>query len=324
MLHFLTMRAGFFIGFFVVFLTMTSSLLAVKTAVVSIGPLKDVVQAIAKDDLRILVLAESGRDPYTYKLNLQDEILLSKADYYIHFGNFDFEKEDLTDLKEVNFDLQIIDLSQVTNRFSYEHTTEWFDPRLFDYDARRQVKHVIKAEDEDRYSEWAGTEDPFVWLSLARMSDIAYYLGEYLASNDYKDYKSNYIVNRDDYISKLNKLHEDLLALTDNLFFVSLLSFRPSLGYFSRDYGLNNLYAITGDRPLTQEPIKRLISLSRDRNVEAVILEPFESRLLAQSVSKALDVPLIEFNPYRRDYLGNMTEFKLALTRSLNLTTGEN
>ncbi|MDI3503033.1 MAG: zinc transport system substrate-binding protein [Archaeoglobi archaeon] len=61
--------------------------------VVSIPPLKEVVEELSGDDVRAVVLLPENADAHTYEPDFSKMMALSKAKLYIHFGALEFEKE---------------------------------------------------------------------------------------------------------------------------------------------------------------------------------------------------------------------------------------
>lgn len=257
-----------------------------QTIVVSIPMQQEFVQKIAGNQYKVLSLIQSGINPHDFEPKFSDIASLNSALAYFSIG-IEFEKIWLPRFKAQNKTMDIYDNSLGIAKINFVHS-------------------------HDKHEEYSHNEgDTHIWLSTQNAKQIA--------SNIYKalqalDPKTDYTKNYQALITEINQtdmqLKQILSALEKHRKFVV---FHPMLGYFARDYHLEEIaIEIEGKSPKMQEMIK-VIQTIKENKLKIIFAQPEFSTKAAEFIAKESGARLGFFSPLQTPWSENLLEFARTL-----------
>ena len=157
-----------------------------------------------------------------------------------------------------------------------------------------------------------GAGDPHLWMDPRQMIAFSRQVAAALSSLQ-PDATSGFEARAEALVAELEgldrRLRERLAPFKGRSFFIN----HASLGHFAGRYGLEqrSIEAV-GGTPSSRR-MGGLLGEARDAGIRAILAQVQFSRSGADVLARALDVPVLEVDPLRRDYPENLA----AVTRSL-------
>ncbi|MEG1580286.1 MAG: zinc ABC transporter substrate-binding protein [Bacteroidaceae bacterium] len=240
---------------------------AQRTIVVSIEPMRFFVEQIAGDKFHVETLVPEGSSPETYEPTPRQLIDLSESKAYLRVGNLGFERTWLEKLKENAPHLQTFNASQGIQLLRNEHGHS----------------------DED-------DTDPHTWTSAKNAKVIAQNIYHALcfvdsASTDYYTARLNSLLHR------ISKTDSTLHHLLSNLEARSFMIYHPSLSYFSRDYGLQQLCIEEGGKEPTPMQLRQLVRKCQSEKIAVIFVQREFTDSNAKLIASETGAKIIEINP---------------------------
>jgi len=263
--------------------------------VVSFAPLYSFVASVAGDDAVVKnVMTTTG--PHDFNPTDQDARLLQKADLFFING-LDLDNAKAKTMKQgvENARLQIVDLgSKLDKSLLMEGVCQ----------------HMHKPGEAHQHG-----DDPHVWLSPSRAIKMVEAIREALKEAD-PSHAANYDRRAAEYITKLEKLQAEGLALLKDKKDRKLVTFHESMNYFADDYKLS-VFDVVQQKPGTEpgtEDIQKLLRRCANADVSVIAVEPQYSRnesaktLLDELKHKGVkDARFVSFDPLETVTPGDLT-----------------
>ncbi|MHB8779995.1 MAG: metal ABC transporter substrate-binding protein [Candidatus Geothermincolia bacterium] len=236
--------------------------------VATIYPMADFARAVGGDRVEVTQLLPSGASPHTFEPSPSRVKDISAADVFVQNG--------------LNLD-------------------SWAESFLRSA-GKPGVVNVVAASRIPREELLAGEEgedaNPHVWLDprLAIMQVEAVRDG--LISAD-AEHEAEYRERAQDYISRLERLEEEIAAELAQLSSRDMVTFHASLSYYIRRFGLNEAAVIEefpGKEP-TPQYISEVVDTIRSTGVRAVFAEPQFSPKAAEVVAEESGVGVYTIDP---------------------------
>ncbi len=254
--------------------------------VVSIPMQQEFVQKIAGNQYEVLSLIQSGINPHDFEPKFSDIASLNSALAYFGIG-IEFENIWLPRFKAQNKTMEIYDNSLGIPKIHSSHS------------------HTKNDKDFDAEG------DTHIWLSTQNAKQIA--------SNIYKalqtlDPKADYAKGYQDLITEINQtdtqLKQILSSLEEHQKFVV---FHPMLGYFARDYHLEEIaIEIEGKSPKIQEMVSVIETIKKNK-LKIIFAQPEFSTKAAEFIAKESGAQLGFFSPLQIPWSENLLEFSKTL-----------
>jgi zinc transport system substrate-binding protein len=266
---------------YLILIVLAFNLLISKNIVaVSIPPQKYILEELAKDLVKPLVVVKPGNSPHTYEPKASEMVALSKAKLYLAIG-VEFENVWLKRFKEQNRDLKIV------------HTDS----------------NITKISMSNKKS---SKKDPHIWLNINNLKIIAKNTANALISIDNKN-REFYTNNLKKFLEKLNTTDKEIKDILKDLKVNKFLIFHPSWGYFAKEYNLEQIpIEIEGKEPSPKELVN-VLKLAKKYNIKAIFTQPEFSQKQANLIAKELNIKVIKVTPLKENVLNNMLEFAKAL-----------
>lgn len=258
---------------FVVFMLMSTLLIAKIDIATSIAPQKALIDTIGGDKVNVIAMIPAGASPHSYEPKPSQMLAISKTKIYFTVG-VEFEEAWINRFKSQNKKMIVINSVSGIKKI-------------------KMVAHHDDDEHEHEDHEENGL-DPHVWTSPKNLIVMATNIKNNLVKIDAKNklyYNANYIklVNS---IKSTDLQIKNILKNTpkDSKFMV----FHPSWGYFANDYGLVQMpIEIEGKEPKPKDLIT-LISQAKQEKIKAIFVAPEFSAKSASYISKTLHIPVVK------------------------------
>lgn len=257
-----------------------------ESITVSIEPERQLLEYLAGDRYEIVTMLSRGSDPETFdpSMSLRRKADGSKA--YFAIGAFPFEDNIHESLPG---DVAYFDVSE-----GVEH--------LYGTHGHSHGKHSHTHEEAD----------PHIWTSVANMKIIAANMTLALCGLDTS--------NCEVYKGRLEALENRLDSIDSYIRSVvpkgsSFAVWHPSLSYFARDYGLNQIAVGHESKEMPAARLKAVIDSARSRNVKILFFQKEYDIRQTQSLNGAIGSRLVEIDPLAYDWDTELTRIADELAR---------
>lgn len=187
---------------------------------VSIEPQRYILEQITGDRVQVRSLLTEGANPETYDPSVTHMHNLGNSLGYLRMGNIGFEVALIDKIREANPDLKIFDTSAGVVPITGTHS------------------HGDGHEHE--------TVDPHTWTSVKNVKVIASNMLEAMEIIDPSN-SSYYRRNYETFATRLDSIDSLITVRLAPVKGASFMVWHPSLSYFARDYGLNQIVVGNAD-----------------------------------------------------------------------------
>lgn len=240
-------------------------------AVVSILPQKSVVEAIAGEHFEVMVLVPEEGNHETYEPEARQLVNLSRALIYFENGLLGFEKSWLPGIAQSNPDMKIITLSEGIQLIQ---------------------GHEIPHGDHTH----EGGIDPHFWLSVSAVRTQAGHVATALKQLD-PEHAPDYEKNYHQYMTHLDSLDQELQKILQGVSGSSFMILHPSLGYFARDYNLEQIAIEYEGKEPGLAYLRSLVDVAREKNIRTLFVSSQFSSKSAEVIARQINAELKPFNP---------------------------
>lgn len=271
---------------------------------VSIPMQKEFVEKIAKGEYEVIALVKPGVNPHDFEPKFSDVKSVNQAKAYFSIG-IEFEEQWLKRFANQNKAMKIYPSNVGVEVINFGNMEE--------HDGHGHDGHDDHNEEEASHHSHESHEngDTHIWLSLSNAKIIARNIYEGLkAINPKGKYESNYqALIRD--IENLDKqLKEALRGLPKNQKFVV---FHPMLGYFARDYGLEEVSIEVEGKTPTIKDMMEVVEVIKKENLKIIFAQPEFSTKAAEFIAKESGAKLGYFSPLETPWGKNLLDFAKKL-----------
>lgn len=270
----------------ILFLLTLQSLVAKPILAVSIPMQEEFIQKIAGMEYEIISLVEKGVNPHDFEPKFSSIKKVNEAIAYFSIG-IEFEDSWLKRFKQQNPQMQIFSSNAGIDFINFAQNTH---------------HHENHGHDNG---------DKHIWLSTSNARQIATNLYKALSTlNPQKDYSKAYEalmieINNTDKIIK-----ENLKNLPKGQKFVV---FHPMLGYFAKDYNLEEIsIEVEGKSPKMKEMMK-VINTIKKENLKIIFAQPEFSTKAAEFIAQESGAKLGYFSPLQTPWAENLIDFSKTL-----------
>ena len=261
-----------------------------KVLTVTILPQKYVVSQIAGDKFTVNVLIPEEGNHETYEPTAQQMVETSKSVVYFKVGHLSVEESWLNKLAESNPEMKIY------------NTAEGFE--LIEGAPHVHGDHVH-----------AGGIDPHTWLSVTGVRAQAGVVLKALQEIDPENsayFQSNYT----GFIASLDTLDSRIRELISSSGVTSFMIYHPSLGYFARDYQLEQIAIEQDGKEPSTAAMKELTDLASEKKISTIFISSQFSKQSALTIADQINAKVVEFNPSSADWSNNMLQIAQKLADS--------
>ncbi len=249
---------------------------------VSIIPQKTFVEKIAGDDFDIQVLVPHGASPESYTLVPSQLKQISHSGAWFRLGYIGFELSLFDKVKEINRNMQIVDLSEGLDLIRGE-----------------EIHHGDHTH--------PGGVDPHFWVSPKRVKQMAEKMAEALGKiqpERNKIYQENYRK----FAGEIDRLDAEISNALRDYQGKAFVTFHPSLTYFAHDYGLVQYTLESGGKEPTSQHMAKVIDLAREQNIKVIYIQSEFDNENARVFAEEIKGKIIEVKPLSPDWAKNLLE----------------
>lgn len=255
---------------------------------VSILPQKYFIEQLAGDKVEVNVLVPPGASPETYEPSVSQLSQLDRSSIYMKIGYLGFELGWMEKILSVNPELEIINLSEGVEL-------------IFGREAHEEDEHQGNRHTHEGI-------DPHIWMSARNARIMAGNMAEALKSLLPDD--SIQIARRhSDLLGRIDSLDRKIGNLLAEAKGKSFMIYHPSLSYFARDYGLEQLALEWEGKTPSPSHMKKLSDLGRKHQITTILIQhEFDSKnagILASEIGASI-VPINPLDEYWPEQMLNI------------------
>lgn len=262
-----------------------------KIVTVSIDPQKYLLEQITGDRVEVRCLLSGSANPETYDPTVTHLMNLRKSLGYLRMGNIGFEAALLDKIRQANPELPIYNTSAgvelITGTHSHSH-------------------------DGVTHSE----ADPHTWSSVKNAKIIVKNMLDAMIEID-PDNKAYYLKNYNRYAAHLDSLDNAITAKLAPVTGSAFMVWHPSLSYFARDYGLEQIVVGNAEhKDISANQLKKTIDHAREHGADVFFTQKdFDSRQV-NAVNDEIGAWEVSINPMAYDWESEITSIANALTNN--------
>lgn len=265
--------------------------------VVSIEPLKYLIDNIVGDDFEVTVLVPSGASPETYEPVPAQIRAVEEANLLFFTGLIDFERELIERISA--------EANQRSNR------------RFVDLGAGVELidnQHVHEHENEKEHAGYGHPgADPHVWMSpraLAQMAETAY-----LRIHELYPDSVSYSTNYERLAERLRELDREVGERLADRNGRAFMIFHPGLTYFARDYKLRQIAIEYDAKEPSVKQLQEILDIARRENITQIFYQREFPRTIVEVAAAEIGAELVEIDILGYDVEGNIQTITELLTK---------
>lgn len=292
---------SFLVAFAAVFVMFTSCKSGEKderpVLVVSIEPQRHMLEQLVGDNFRVVTMMPDGNNPETYEPTPSKRLALEDAKAYFTTGNLVFEDNLLLATKDTS---RFVDTSEGLELIYGTHSHVGEHSGFLPGDHGEEDKHHLA--------------DPHTWSSVKNARHMAQVMTSTLLrldpdnSEEYRERLDKY----DEHLDSLDSVFTKKLANIENRIF---LVWHPSLSYFARDYGLNQIAVGSEMKEASAEHLGKLLEIAKINNVTTFIYQRELDSRHVDLISTSLDAQVVPFNGLGYDWESELSKIVDGLSK---------
>ncbi|MDR1782914.1 MAG: zinc ABC transporter substrate-binding protein [Dysgonamonadaceae bacterium] len=236
---------------------------------VTIEPQRYFIEQLVDTLFRVETMTPPGASPETYDPLPEKMSALAKAKAYFSVGHLGFEEAWLDKLQKNYPQILFFETGEGITPIATEH---------------RHGNHIHTGI------------DPHIWTSPLQALKMADNMRKALISIDSINaevYNNNFLTLRKKILSLNKQIREILGSVSRKAFII----YHPALGYFARDYGLEQLAMENDGKEPSPMQLKMLLKTASEKHITTVFIQQEFDRKNAESIAKSAGCKLVEINP---------------------------
>lgn len=260
------------------------------TITVSLEPQKYFLDKIVGDKMRVECLLKNGANPENYEPAMNDLIVLQRSVAFIKMGNVGFEQVLVDKLAQNNKSLPVYDSSHGIDFIMGTH------------DCCEHHNHNHEhAEECGEGHHHASSADPHTWTSVKNAKIIARNMLDVVLEIDSVNadyYNENYIR----LAASLDSLDNYALSMLASHNGDAFLVWHPSLSYFARDYGLEQITIGQIGKELSAKQLQEQIDDARSHDARVFFFQKEFDSQQASVLNSQIGAEMITINPLNYEW----------------------
>lgn len=267
--------------------------------IVTISPLKYIVEQITGEDFQVEVLVPPGASPETFEPTPRQFIAMNEAQLLFSTGLIDFEgmltskvsdKSRLVNLSEG------IDLMEGSCSHNHAHHTAHHDSHACDGTSCEHTHHHHGI-------------DPHIWTSPQEVKIMA--RNAYNAIRAQYPDSTKYTEAFDRLIVRLDSLDNACRQMCEASAAKAFVIYHPAMTYFARAYGIEQIAVENDGKEPSVRHISSIIEQAKAKGVTTLLYQAQYPRSTIEIIAKDMGVGCTEINPLEE----NLVENIIAITR---------
>lgn len=251
-----------------------------KIITVSILPQKTILEHIAGDKFQVNVLIPEEGNHETYEPTARQMAETGKSIAYFKLGHLDFELNWLDKLVQNYPDMKVVNTA-----------------KRLDLIVGEEIVHGDHVH--------AGGVDPHIWLSVSTVRVQAENMTKGLIELDPEN-TSFFEANLTRFAASLDSLDQQIREILATSETRSFMIYHPSLGYFARDYDLEQIAIEQEGKEPSPAYMKQLIDIAAEKNIGTIFVSSQFNKQSALTIAGQINAKVEEFNPISPDWHNNM------------------
>lgn len=262
-----------------------------KIVTVSIEPQKYLLEQITGDRVEVRCLLSNSANPETYDPTVTHLMNLQKSLGFLRMGNIGFEAALLDKIHQANPELPIFNTSSGVNLITGTHGH-----------SHDGVMHT--------------ETDPHTWSSVKNAKIIVKNMLDAMVEID-PDNKAYYHKNYNRYIAHLDSLDSAITARLAPVTGSAFMVWHPSLSYFARDYGLQQVVIGNAEhKDVSPAQLKESIDHAKEHGADVFFTQKdFDSRQVS-AINDQIGAREVSINPMAYDWEAEITSIANALANN--------
>lgn len=258
---------------------------------VTIEPQRYFVEKIAGDLFQVYCVTPAGQSPETYDPTPQQMVQISRSQAYFRIGEIGFEQAWMKNLQSQNPDMRVFDLSE--------------------------GMELIKNQEEEHEGEEAhhhhhGSVDPHIWTSISGAKVIAQNTCQALVKLDPEN-QETYQAGYQRLIGEIDSTAVEMKRLLQPLAGSAFIIYHPTLTYFAREFGLQQLCIELDGKEPSPAQLKRLIETAAQSKAKVVFVQQEFDQKNAELIAKETGCRLVTINPLSYNWHDEMIRLATIL-----------
>ena len=257
---------------------------------VSILPQKYFVDQISGGDIEVNVLVPPGSSPHEYSILPSQMKALAKSKVWLQVGLLPFEMVWKDKIADLNKNLVLVNCS------------EGIEPIAGGDD---------HCEDHSGHEHHDGF-DPHIWLGPADAKILAKNTLIVLKSS-FPEKSELFQTNFDRFILKIDslsgKIENELSAMPNR----SFLIFHPTLGYFARQFNLEQIPLELDGKEPSPKHMKNIVDIARQKNIRTILIQKEFDTENALQLSREIDGKVVVIDPLDYDWEKQILEISRSI-----------
>lgn len=253
--------------------------------VVTIAPLKYIVEQITGDDFTVSVLVPQGASPETFEPTPKQVADLNHSQLILSTGLIEFEKSLLHRLGNTD---KVINLSK---------NIELIKGSCSHHGSHHDHHHGV---------------DPHIWTSPRELKIMA--ANAHKAIMELYPDSTKYTTAYNLLISKLDKLDEWCEQQIKESNTRALIVYHPALTYYTRAYGIEQIAIEQDGKEPSAKHLSHLIDEARNRNVHCILYQAEYPKSVVEVISKDTKIEAEIFYPLSEDVEATIKHVTNAIT----------
>jgi len=258
---------------------------------ISIPPQAYFVQRIAGEFVTVQSIIPANMDPHIFEPSQRQLMELSDSDMYIKIGHpaFAFEESIIEAVARIEANMKIIDMSKQIELLE-SHVSE----------------HTHHHEHDT---------DPHIWVSPENIRIIIATLYESL-SELLPDNKERIQQNYIEFDMELVELQKEINTKLSELDSRKFLIYHPFLGYFAKEFSLQQIAIEMEGKEPTMRHIRDTIEIAKEHEIKVIFVQEGFSDKSARMIADEIGAVIVSLNPMEYDALSNLRNITRALAQN--------
>lgn len=244
---------------------------------VSIEPLRQITETLVGDEYVVETILDKGANPESFDPSMKKMTIAERSEAFFSLNAFTFE-------------------TKLTNSTVGKTKS---------VDVSKGIKRVYGTHTHGNGEECRHEADPHTWTSAKNSIIIAKNIAETLS--EINPQRSEVYNQRLDSLTKaIQSLDNKIVAKLDSLSTRSFAVWHPSLSYFAKDYGLNQISVGSENKEVSPLRLKEIIENAKDAGIRVFFLQrEFDSRQV-KTISESIGARMVSIDPLAYDWMGEL------------------
>lgn len=270
---------------------------------VTIAPLKYIVEQITADDFHIEVLVPAGTSPETFDPTPRQIVDINNAKLLFSTGLIEFEQNILARLDS---DSKVISLSRGIDLIEGSHS----------HGEHAEEHHTEEHHAEEHHTDGGHSHhhgiDPHIWTSPRELKTMARNAYEAIIEQ-YPD-SVKYTAAYNDLAMQLEALDQMCQDMCQASSAKAFVIYHPALTYFARAYGMEQIAVEADGKEPSARHIATLIEEAQAKGVQCLLYQSQFPRSVVDVIADDMGVAAQEIDPLKENIVENIASITRLIT----------